>query len=172
MKIFSFSELITKNNCQTLKVLDFSFSQNVSDPSANSIVQCQNLQELDIIGSSLSVKAVVFILSKCSKLKKFNAVRLAQAIEELDGIFPEQSLQLLECTPETDRCGFVTATSGKHLKSLAVKCSKLSTLSIFSENNYAPLDWNNNGALEDHQILLTQDDNTSTTVQQSGHYCK
>lgn len=47
--------------------------------------------------------------------------------------------------PETDRCGFVTATTFKHLKRLSFHCPMITTLSIFSETNYAPLDWNNNG---------------------------
>ena len=47
--------------------------------------------------------------------------------------------------PETDRCGFVTATTFRHLKRLSFHCPMITTLSIFSETNYAPLDWNNNG---------------------------
>ena len=53
-------------------------------------------------------------------------------------------LELIECMPETDRCGFVTATTQKHLKILSQKCPKLKTLSVFSESDYAPMDWNNN----------------------------
>ena len=93
----------------------------------------------------------MYVLSKCLKLKKVNAVKLAQAIEEVDH---DQELQLIECMPETDRCGFVTATTSKHLKNLASKCSKIQSLSIFSENNYSPLDLNNNKSVldldEDH----------------------
>ena len=69
---------------------------------------------------------------------------------------------LVECMPETDRCGFVTATTSRHLKLLSTKCAKIRTLSIFSENNYAPLDWNNNGfeAQEGHHLdSLVQDTN-------------
>ena len=103
---------------------------------------------------------MVFILSNCGKLKKVNAVRLAQALEEIDSsVIP--SLELVECMPETDRCGFVTATTRRHLKLLSTKCAKIRTLSIFSENNYAPLDWNNNGfeAQEGHHLdSLVQDD--------------
>ena len=46
--------LITQRNSSTLKILDISFSQNVSDSSAKFIVNCQSLTELDIIGTSLS----------------------------------------------------------------------------------------------------------------------
>ena len=46
--------LITQRNSSTLKILDISFSQNVSDASAKFIVNCQSLTELDIIGTSLS----------------------------------------------------------------------------------------------------------------------
>jgi len=151
--------LITQRNSSTLKILDISFSQNVSDSSAKFIVNCQSLTELDIIGTSLSGQAVVFILSNCGKLKKVNAVRLAQAIEEID---TTKELELVECMPETDRCGFVTATTSRHLKLLSTKCAKIRTLSIFSENNYAPLDWNNNGfeAQEGHHLdSLVQDTN-------------
>ena len=109
---------------------------------------------------------MVFILSNCGKLKKVNAVRLAQAIEEIDSSGKgennrEIQLELVECMPETDRCGFVTATTRRHLKLLSTKCAKIRTLSIFSENNYAPLDWNNNGfeAQEGHHLdSLVQDD--------------
>ena len=69
---------------------------------------------------------------------------------------------VVECMPETDRCGFVTATTSRHLKLLSSKCAKIRTLSIFSENNYAPLDWNNNGfeAQEGHHLdSLVQDTN-------------
>ena len=143
-----------------------SFSQYVSDSSANFIVQCQSLQELDIIGSSVSVQAVVFILSKCRKLKKVNAVKLAQAIEELEHDDDDAGLlELVECMPETDRCGFVTATTSKHLKTLAKICPKIMTLSIFSENNYAPasmdhhpIDWNNNEE-ESAEVLGVLDPN-------------
>ena len=48
--------LITQQNNSTLKILDISFSQNVSDSSAKFIVKCQSLTELDIIGTSLSVQ--------------------------------------------------------------------------------------------------------------------
>ena len=46
--------LITQCNSSTLKILDISFSQNVTDSSAKFIVNCQSLTELDIIGTSLS----------------------------------------------------------------------------------------------------------------------
>ena len=59
-------------------------------------------------------------------------------------------LELIECMPETDRCGFVTATTQKHLKILSQKCPKLKTLSVFSESDYAPMDWNNNND-NDHE---------------------
>ena len=95
-------------------------------------------------GSSLTTEAVTFILTKCKNLKKVNAVKLAQALE----MIPSNSkLELIECMPETDRCGFVTATTQKHLKTLAQKCPNLMTLAIFSETDYAPIDWNNNGQI-------------------------
>ena len=75
---------------------------------------------------------------------------------------------LVECMPETDRCGFVTATTSRHLKLLSRKCAKIRTLSIFSENNYAPLDWNNNGfeAQEGHHLdSLVQDTNDGGSPQ-------
>ena len=116
---------------------------------------------------------MVFILSNCGKLKKVNAVRLAQAIEEI-GSGEENGgkiqLELVECMPETDRCGFVTATTRRHLKLLSTKCAKIRTLSIFSENNYAPLDWNNNGfeAQEGHHLdSLVQDDSPQCVLFQS-----
>ena len=115
---------------------------------------------------------MVFILSNCGKLKKVNAVRLAQAIEEI-GSGEENGgkiqLELVECMPETDRCGFVTATTRRHLKLLSTKCAKIRTLSIFSENNYAPLDWNNNGfeAQEGHLDSLVQDDSPQCVLFQS-----
>ena len=111
---------------------------------------------------------MVFILSNCGKLKKVNAVRLAQALEEIDSsVIHGGSLELVECMPETDRCGFVTATTSRHLKLLSTKCAKIRTLSIFSENNYAPLDWNNNGfeAQEGHHLdSLVQDDSPQCVI--------
>ena len=49
--------LISQNNHKTLRVLDLSFSQNVTDLSICHLVKCTNLQELDLIGTSLSYKA-------------------------------------------------------------------------------------------------------------------
>ena len=48
--------LIIQCNNSTLKTLDISFSQNVTDSSAKFIVKCQSLTELDVIGTSLSVQ--------------------------------------------------------------------------------------------------------------------
>ena len=84
---------------------------------------------------------MTFILTKCRKLRKVNAVKLAQALEHIP---TNIQLELIECMPETDRCGFVTATTQKHLKILSQKCPNLLTLAIFSESDYAPIDWNNN----------------------------
>ena len=52
---------------------------------------CSNLQELDLVGSGVTTKAVVFILSKCQKLVKVNAVKLAQVLEHLQ---PHQKVSL------------------------------------------------------------------------------
>ena len=136
-------ELISKGNSQSLKVLDVSFSQNVTDKSATWMAQCTHLQELDVIGSSVSVQAVSYILSHCKKMRKINAMRLALALELIQDKIDFQ-LQLIECMPETDKCGFVTATTRKHLSLLSRMCPQIAQLSVFSENDYAPLDWNNN----------------------------
>jgi hypothetical protein len=144
--------IIAQNNHKTLKILDFSFSQNVTDSSVPALVQCELLHELDLLGSSLTIEAVTHILLKCKNLKKVNAVKLAQALEMIqqpphrhcESSNSNFKLELIECMPETDRCGFVTATTQKHLKILSQKCPKLRTLSVFSENDYAPMDWNNN----------------------------
>ena len=82
---------------------------------------------------------MTYSLSKCLKLKKVSAVKLAQAIEACPN-----HLELVECMPETDRFGFVTATSSKHLRTLSSKCANIRSLSIFSENGNSPLDWTNN----------------------------
>ena len=73
--------IIAQNNHKTLKILDFSFSQNVTDSSVPALVQCELLHELDLLGSSLTIEAVTHILLKCKNLKKVNAVKLAQALE-------------------------------------------------------------------------------------------
>ena len=44
--------LLTQNNSSTLKILDFSYSQNVSDVSAENIAKCYNLQELELVEKS------------------------------------------------------------------------------------------------------------------------
>ena len=119
----------------------------ISYSSVQAIVTCEKLHELDLLGSSLTTEAVTFILTKCRKLRKVNAVKLAQALEHIP---TNIQLELIECMPETDRCGFVTATTQKHLKILSQKCPNLLTLAIFSESDYAPIDWNNNnGHLHD-----------------------
>ena len=74
--------LITQQNNSTLKILDISFSQNVSDSSAKSIVKCQSLTELDIIGTSLSVQVsnfIRFFYTICELLcicKEYTRIRL------------------------------------------------------------------------------------------------
>ena len=165
--------IIAQNNHKTLKILDFSFSQNVTDSSVPALVQCELLHELDLLGSSLTIEAVTHILLKCKNLKKVNAVKLAQALEML--LQPENSshnsnfkLELIECMPETDKCGFVTATTQRHLKILSQKCPKLKTLSVFSESDYAPLDWNNNNnndnADHEEQMNFSFPGNYNTTT--------
>ena len=42
--------VIAQNNSQTLRILDFSFSQSVTDSSVQSIVKCGFLQEIDLLG--------------------------------------------------------------------------------------------------------------------------
>ena len=81
-------------------------------------------RELEIVGTSLTLDSVTLLLSALESVKS--------------------PLKLTECTPETDRHGFVTATSGKHLEILAEKCPNLDTLSFFSEANYDSIDFNNN----------------------------
>ena len=83
--------LVIAQNFPTLKIIDVSFSQNVSDASSEDLALCCNLQELDLVGSGVTTKAVVFILSKCQKLVKVNAVKLAQVLEHLQ---PHQKLSL------------------------------------------------------------------------------
>ena len=61
--------IIAQNNHKTLKILDFSFSQNVTDSSVPALVQCELLHELDLLGSSLTIEAVTHILLKCKNLK-------------------------------------------------------------------------------------------------------
>jgi hypothetical protein len=143
--------LISTTNAKTLKVLDLSYSQYVSDACSIWLARFEVLQELDTLGTSLSVEAVAFVLSRlATSLKKVNAVKLAQALELVAG--ENQIVNLVECMPETDRCGFVTATTSRHLKTLSSKCPRLASLNYFSETNYAPLDLNNNGdgGQEDH----------------------
>ena len=96
-------------------------------------------RELEIVGTSLTLDSVTLLLSSLKELSKLKAVKLAQALESV-----KSPLKLTECTPETDRHGFVTATSGKHLEILAEKCPNLDTLSFFSEANYDSIDFNNN----------------------------
>ena len=83
--------LVIQRNFPTLKIIDVSFSQNVSDASSEDLTMCSNLQELDLVGSGVTTKAVVFILSKCQKLVKVNAVKLAQVLEHLQ---PHQKVSL------------------------------------------------------------------------------
>ena len=63
--------LITQHNSSTLKILDISFSQNVSDSSAKFIVNCQSLTELDIIGTSLSGQVRKFSFPSSTKYVVF-----------------------------------------------------------------------------------------------------
>ena len=103
----------------------------------------------------------MFISSNTTKLLKSEEAKYSQ-FSHFVGLDDMNLNYLVECMPETDRCGFVTATTSRHLKLLSSKCAKIRTLSIFSENNYAPLDWNNNGfeAQEGHHLdSLVQDTN-------------
>ncbi len=133
---------ILAKNLHNLKCFDISYCQYVTDESAQDIGSMKSLKELEIVGTSLTLQSIQFFLTTLKQLTKLKAVKLAQALETHP---QDQELFLTECTPETDRHGFVTATSGRHLALLGAKCKHLETLSYFSEANYdSALDLNNN----------------------------